>query len=79
MAIPNDCGEIVAGSFHVVVSGAPASFFEKYGDLADRTNLCNRNETLDVVTIMSAVSGSFLVSNDVRCEASGCRGSDDFE
>lgn len=55
--MPNAWGGIVGGTFHVVVSGAPSSFFEKYGDLEDRRNLCSRKDSPAVVTVMSLVMG----------------------
>ena len=79
MAIPKACGGIAEGSFHEVVSGATDNFLAKYGDLADKINLCKRNDSSAAVTRMSEVWGCSLVNREVMCEARGCNGSVDFE
>ena len=79
IAAPNAWGGITEGSFHDVVDGVAASFFEKYGDLDDRMNLCNWKESVVVVTCISAVGGASRTSKEVMCAANGCNGSDDLE
>ena len=67
------------GSFHDVVSGVDESLLLKYGDRAERMNLCREKESLIPATVISAVFGWSLVSNVVRWAAKGCNGSADFE
>lgn len=43
-AILNTSGGKLSGNFQVVISGASESF-AKYGDLADKTNLCNSHDS----------------------------------
>lgn len=42
-------------------------------------NLCSSNESKAEISVISAVFGFFLVSNDVIWDDQGCRGSVDFE
>jgi hypothetical protein len=65
----------VLANFQTVVSGAAASFFEKYGDRAESTNLCRFHCSEDAVRQISDVSGVSRVSNEVMWEARGCNGS----
>ena len=69
----------MGGNFQEVVSGAFASFFRKYGDLADRINLCRLNDLSGDATFISEVLGWSLVNKEVIWEAKGCKGSVDFE
>lgn len=62
-------------SFQTVVSGAAASFAEKYDDRAESTNLCRFHCSEDAVRQISEVFGVSRVSNEVIWDASGCKGS----
>lgn len=66
-------------NFQTAVSGAVASFFEKYGDRAERTNLCKFHRSEEAVRQISEVFGVSRVSNEVIWEARGCNGSVLFE
>ena len=66
-------------NFQTVVSGAAASFFEKYGDRADNINLCKFHGSAAAVRQISDVFGICRVSREVIWLASGCRGSVLFE
>ncbi len=66
-------------SFQTVVSGAADNFLEKYGDRADKTNLCKFHCSDDAVRQISDVFGVCRVSKEVMWEARGCRGSALFE
>ena len=79
IAIPNACGGIAEVSFHDVAAGVAASFFEKYGDLDVRMNLCRRKTSLGVETVISEHLGVSRNSKEVICAANGCKGSVDFE
>jgi hypothetical protein len=79
IAACNDSEGIVLGSFHVVVSGAAASLFAKYGERAARMSLWRANCSVPVVRVISDVLGCSFVSRELMCAAKGCRGSVDFE
>jgi hypothetical protein len=70
---------MVLDNFHDVVSGAAASFFEKYGDRADKIALCKFHVSEDAESVISDVLGTSLTRRDVMCEAKGCKGSVDLE
>ncbi len=59
--------------------GATDNFFAKYGDLADKMNLCRQKDSPAAVTMISEVRGCSLVNKEVICEARGCSRSVDFE
>jgi hypothetical protein len=78
-AIWKASGGIVFASFQTVVSGESLNFLEKYGDRADRINLCNFQVSADAVKEISEVFGSSLVRREVIWAAKGWRGSVLFE
>ena len=62
-------------SLQTAVSGAATNFFWKYGDLADKINLCKFHTSEEAVKLISDVFGVLNVSNEYICEARGCSGS----
>lgn len=62
-----------------MVSGALDSFFEKYGDLADRINLCKFHASDAAVKDISDVFGICRARREVMWEAKGWSGSKDLE
>ena len=70
---------MVLASFQSVVSGESLSFWEKYGERAERINLCRFHVSAEAVRQMSDVFGSPLVRREVIWAANGWRGSVLFE
>lgn len=55
----------------MVVSGAFDSFLEKYGDRAERINLCKFHASETAVKDISDVCGICRARREVMCEAKG--------
>ena len=70
---------MVCANFQTLVSGADDSFFWKYGDRAERTNLCKWKDSEAAVRVISEVWGVLRVRSEVICDARGCKGSVLFE